>query len=150
MERSAERVQAAAGQTDDQAMFEALGEFLAWATALDDLLHSQNTSYLTQRNVDDGGKYLQGLRFARNQLLHGNLVVHVADQALVRTPRIFVSGRAQYVRPATQIVWRFMPVLPPPGQRQPANLAAYTSNLADVEVWKVVRGARSWFQLWCP
>jgi hypothetical protein len=71
-----DKVEAACGGRDGQAMFEALGECLTWICALDRSFELR-ADYRSRRNSDrhGEGQLLLGLRHARNTILHGDAVV---------------------------------------------------------------------------
>ena len=60
------------------AAFGPLGETLTWICAQDELLKREVPAYGSRRNSDSAGKSLQGLRFARNHVIHGVNVSTVA------------------------------------------------------------------------
>lgn len=94
VETSAERVQAATAGRDEQVTYEALGECLTWVCALDGFLSRvPNSGYKAKREVDPRGRVLLGLRYCRNQILHGQTVVDVATVDDAPTARVIVAGR---------------------------------------------------------
>ena len=84
---SVERLVSASGGRDEQVMFEALGESLMWLCLLDELLWSR-PNYASDRGNDLQGRLVPGLRHARNSLVHGVTVVHVADPTEVPMARL--------------------------------------------------------------
>ena len=94
VETSVGRVVMASGRHDEQAMFEALGECLSWVCALDELLERTHTDsdYKSRRNADSEGRFLLGLRHARNTIIHGDTVVDIADSEEVPTPRVVIAA----------------------------------------------------------
>lgn len=61
-------------------MYEALGECLYWLCALGETLkETRGGSYMRQRDTDGAGRCLPGLRYARNQDVHGVMVVDVPN-----------------------------------------------------------------------
>jgi hypothetical protein len=117
------RLSAAAGGDDEQKMFDALGECVGWVCALDALLEV-TPGYKSQRNNDSAGRLLRGLRYVRNQILHGDTVVDVTESAVVPTPRVIMTGagsHSQVILPPTRVIWTFkfaLPPLPPPVLRR--------------------------------
>ncbi|HEX4114817.1 MAG TPA: hypothetical protein VHY18_02970 [Solirubrobacteraceae bacterium] len=56
-------------------IFQPLGEALMWMVALEDLVMAHCGSYVQQRDADVDGAMLPGIRYARNAMVHGELVV---------------------------------------------------------------------------
>jgi hypothetical protein len=65
-------------------IFQPLGETLMWIVALEDLVISHCGGYVQQRDADADGTILPGIRYARNAMVHGELVVST----------VFASGGA--------------------------------------------------------
>jgi hypothetical protein len=62
-----------------------------WVCALDRLLE-RSTNYVSRRNDPQGrGQFLQGLRRARNAIIHGDVVIDVAESADI--PNSYTPGR---------------------------------------------------------
>jgi hypothetical protein len=55
-------------------VFPSLGETLVWLVAIDDLLSSADSKYRARRDADPDGAGLPGIRFARNAVVHGEMV----------------------------------------------------------------------------
>ncbi len=91
IEETLDRTLAAAASHDEQVMFEALGECLTWVCALDGFLESR-VDYKSRRNPDREGRFLRGLRYARDQVLHGDTVLDVAEPVDVPNPVIMRGG----------------------------------------------------------
>jgi hypothetical protein len=140
------RLSTAAGADDEQKMFDALGECVGWVSALDALLEG-TPGYMSQRNNDNEGRLLRGLRYVRNQILHGDTVVDVTESA-VPTPRVIIAGagsHSQIIQPPTRIIWTFKVALPPlPATRPSATLEPHYADIAGKEVPDVIRSAVSW------
>jgi hypothetical protein len=149
VETSVGRVVAASGSHDEQVMFEAVGECLTWLSALDELLKSR-TGYVTRRDGDSKGKSLPGLRYARNQIVHGVAVVDVADVETVPTPKVImasgagVGSHSRIITPPARIQWTFKHTLPPPGRPAPVLEAAYAAHIAGNEVVVPIHDAVDW------
>ena len=95
--------------------FGPLGEALFWLVALDDLLEDVGGElYRNERDADDAGRLMRGLRYARNQVAHGTLVatlvdvnpdnavldVMILDQARLDTPiRLIWLARREFPEP---------------------------------------------------
>jgi hypothetical protein len=148
VDASAQRVIAASKERDEQAIFEALGVCLMWMCALDDLLESQKSGrYKNVRDDDRQGRFVRGLRRARNAIVHGDVVVAVAESADIPNPStLIVSSGAgsRIVGPPTRVEWTFLQTLPPPGQPQPKLEAAYGKHIAGTEVTTPIISAVSW------
>jgi hypothetical protein len=144
VETSVERLAEASGGHDEQVMFETLGECLTWVCALDELLESHEllesrTGYKSRRNTDSDGGFLQGLRHARNAIVHGDAVVDVVDAETVPTPRVTMAsgaGAGSHSRTFTR-------TLPPPRNPAPVLEAAYAA-IADKEVLVPIQSAINW------
>jgi hypothetical protein len=54
--------------------FGPLGETLVWLVAIDDLLASCEGTYRARRDADPDGAALPGIRYARNAVVHGEMV----------------------------------------------------------------------------
>ena len=154
VETSVERLAEASGGHDEQVMFETLGECLTWVCALDELLESHEllesrTGYKSRRNTDSDGGFLQGLRHARNAIVHGDAVVDAVDAETVPTPRVTVASGAgtgshsRVITPPSRIQWTFTRTLPPPGNPAPVLEAAYAA-IADKEVLVPIHSAINW------
>jgi hypothetical protein len=139
---SRERIQLAIGGQDAQALFEALGECLAWLCALDDLLDGAPGYKGNHRRVT-----VDGLRYARNQLVHGEQVVDVTQQELTITPQVIVyPAAARIIRSTCLPLWTFRQTLPPPPPdwHQPRLVRAYTARVAGREVQLVLDDTIEW------
>jgi hypothetical protein len=154
VETSVERLAEASGGHDEQVMFETLGECLTWVCALDELLESHEllesrTGYKSRRNTDSDGGFLQGLRHARNAIVHGDAVVHVVDAETVPTPRVTMASVAgtgshsRVITPPSRIQWTFTGTLRPPGNPARVLEAAYAA-IADKEVLVPIQSAINW------
>ena len=86
------RTLAAAVSDVEQVMFEALSASLTWVCALDESFEENRNGYKSRRNTDGEGCYLRGLRYARNQVVHGHTVLDVAQSAVVPNPVVMRSG----------------------------------------------------------
>ena len=153
--RAITELAAATSSRDEQQMFEALGHCLTWVCAIDELNEDQGRGYKSRRNTDLKGKVLRGLRYARNQLVHGVNIVDLADPQDVSTARLVIAGAAsrggsQIIMPASRLVWTFKPTLPPPTKAQPDLQSAYASDVANAEVMEPVEAAMGWPEGFCP
>jgi hypothetical protein len=148
---------AASTMDDEQVTFEALGECLSWVCALDQLFEDGRTGYKGRRNTDSEGRFLPGLRYARNQVLHGDAVLDVAESTFVPNAVIMRGGpdahrMSRIVTQPTGVVWVFkstLPALPIPSPKLEAEYAThleaeYATHLAGQDVMTVVRGAVNW------
>jgi hypothetical protein len=104
VESSVGRVVAASVRYDEQVMLEALGECLTWVCALDQLLEDPATDYESRRNTDRDGRFLLGLRHARNTIVHGDDAVDIADAATAQTARVVFAGASSHSRVITPTV----------------------------------------------
>jgi hypothetical protein len=140
-----DKVLAASGGSDEQAMFEALGESLTWICALDRFFELR-AGYRSRRNSDrqGEGQLLLGLRHARNTILHGDAVVGVAESTDVPYPLITNHGgrHSRIVGPSTFIRWTFDQTF----HAQPAPLLepVYAGQIAGSEVSTTIGSAVSW------
>jgi hypothetical protein len=108
-------------------MFEALGESVMWLCLLDDLLRRSRPTYANDRDNDPQGGLLPGLRHARDSLVHGRTVVHVADPTALPKARVVQAvrrGGPQIIVPPTCVAWTFDPNLPRLAVRQQKNQRA--------------------------
>jgi hypothetical protein len=141
------RLSTAAGADDEQKMFDALGECVGWACALDALLEG-TPGYKGQRNNDNEGQLLRGLRYVRNQIVHGDTVVDVTESAVAPTPRVIIAGassHSQIILPPTRIIWTFKVALSPlPANSPSATLEPHYADIAGKEAIDVIRRAVSW------
>jgi hypothetical protein len=116
--------------------------------ALDDLLESQKGGrYKTPRDNDHEGRFVKGLRRARNAIVHGDVVVAVAESDDIPNPSTLIvsgGGGSRIVGPPTRVEWTFLQTLPPPGQPQPKLEAAYGKHVAGTEVTTPIVSAVSW------
>jgi hypothetical protein len=133
IDSSSTRLSTAAGGDDEQKMFDALGECVGWVCALDALLES-TSGYKSQRNSDTEGRLLRGLRYVRNQVLHGDTVVIAG-----------AGSHSQVILPPTRIIWTFKAALPPlPPGGPSSTLEPHYADIAGKEVADVIRAAVSW------
>ena len=65
-------------QADTTRFTIAVTESIVWAAAVDELLW-KHQPYLTYREVSQGGRHLEGLRWARNLGVHECIAAHGAD-----------------------------------------------------------------------
>jgi hypothetical protein len=152
IESSVEKLVSPSGDRDEQVMFQALGECLTWICAFEELLWPRS-NYANRRDNDAQGKLLPGLRYARNSLVHGDNVVHVADPTEVPMARVTMraGGRSQIFMPPTHVAWTFKPNLPPPPPRwQTKRYWTEKQAYEDIarlnpEAIAVIRGAVEWF-----
>ena len=146
LEAAAAKLVAASKERDDQAIFERLGECLTWMCALDELLEPR-TNYKSRRNSDAKGQALQGLRYARNTVLHGHAVLDVADAADVPNPSgLLVHNRPgpRIVGPPTVVEWTFQQTLPKPSKPAPKLEAAYITHVAGMAPTVPILGGVDW------
>ena len=154
VETSVGRLAEASGGHDEQVMFETLGECLTWVCALDELLESHEllesrAGYKSRRNTDSDGGFLQGLRHARNAIVHGDAVVDAVDADTDPTPRVTMASGAgtgshsRVITPPSRIQWTFTRTLPPPGNPARVLEAAYAA-IADKEVLVPIQSAINW------
>jgi hypothetical protein len=67
-------------------LFAPLGESLVWLVSLEDLLADADGSYWSRRAADPDGGMMGGVRYARNAVVHGELVLaatHVSPGAVL-------------------------------------------------------------------
>jgi hypothetical protein len=143
------RTLAAAVSDDEQVMFEALGESLTWVCALDESFEKNRNGYKSRRNTDGEGRDLRGLRYARNQVLHGHTVLDVAESAVVPNPVVMRGGAdahrvSRIITPPTRVVWTFKPTLLPLPRPEPKLEAEYAAYVGGQDVTTVIRGAVNW------
>ena len=143
-----DKVEAACGGRDEQAMFEALGECLTWICALDRSFELR-ADYRSRRNSDrhGEGQLLLGLRHARNTILHGDAVVGVAESTDVPYPQVTTNGGGRHSRivgPPTIVRWRFDQTFPTPTKPAPHLEPVYAGYIAGREVSTTIRSAVSW------
>jgi hypothetical protein len=145
------RTQTAAGSDDEQVMFEALGEFLTWVCALDDSFakNPNRNGYMSRRDADSEGRYLLGLRYARNRVIHGHAVLDVAQSAVQPNPVVMRGGAdahrvSRIITPPTRVVWTFKPTLLPLPRPEPKLEAEYAAYVGGQDVTTVIRGAVNW------
>ena len=147
-QRAVDKVEAACGGRDEQAMFEALGECLTWICALDRFFELR-ADYRSRRNSDrqGEGQLLLGLRHARNTILHGDAVVGVAESTDVPYPQVITNGRgrhSRYVGPPTMVRWTFDQMFLTPTKPAPHLEPVYAAHIAGSEVSTTIGSAISW------
>jgi hypothetical protein len=147
-QRAIDKVEAASGGRDEQAMFEALGECLTWICALDRFFEPR-ADYRSRRNSDrqGEGQLLLGLRHARNTILHGDAVVGVAESTDVPHPQVITNGRGRHSRivgPPTIVRWTFDQTFPTPTKPAPHLEPVYAAHIAGSEVSTTIGSAISW------
>jgi hypothetical protein len=142
-----DKVEAACGGRDEQAMFETLGECLTWLCALDRSFELR-ADYRSRRYSDRQGEVqlLLGLRHARNTILHGDAVVGVAESTDVPYPLITNHGgrHSRMVGPSTFIRWTFDQTFSTPTKPAPHLEPVYAGYIAGSEVSTTIRSAVSW------
>lgn len=136
-----------ANQTlDPSAVFGPLGECLFWLTALDSLLESVgNPAYGTARDQDVAGQAIPGLRWARNQIVHG---VQVSGLAMIdphnAVPGLAMPGMAMPGRGA-DLVWLAPNVISSQRQgKRRAEEVVYSQYLAGQSVRDTLVGAATY------
>jgi len=72
------RLESVPASIDDA--FGPLGETLMWLCAADEMFQRDVPSYAGNRDLDPIGRSLRGLRYARNQTVHGTTVTSVATR----------------------------------------------------------------------
>lgn len=120
-------------------IFAPLGEALMWLCSLDEMLEAAGgNGYVQARNADAEGCTIRGLRYARNQQVHGVVVATVFHGGAV--PGRMVPGQAAPGQPPT---YRWLPrqQLPPPGQPQGRLEPAYDQHVAGREVLITLQAA---------
>jgi len=116
------------------ALFAHIGETLTWLCALDELLSRVGGQpYEVARDADNDGRAMRGLRFARNQGIHGADVVALAQFHGGAVPGLMVPGNAAPGQ-APSYRWRPRAELPVPLEARPAQEAAYDAHLAGREL----------------
>lgn len=117
-------------------VFAPLGETLVWLVALDDLLAAADRSYRSQRDADPDGAALPGLRYARNAVVHGELVVattYAKPGAILGTAALgtFALGEG----PSTRWISRTsIPHAPKPSKHLPTHERSYDRHVAGRDV----------------
>ena len=91
-----------------------LGETLMWIVALEDLLKVASSEYALKRDADSDGAVLPGIRYARNAIVHGELVistVHTHGGAMLGAAMLgaFALGEAPSVRWSSRAAIGFKP-----------------------------------------
>lgn len=143
------RTLAAVVSDNEQVTFEALGECLTWVCALDESFEENRNGYKSRRNTDGEGRYLRGLRYARNQVLHGHTVLDVAESSVVSNPVVMRGGAGAHrvsriLMPPTRVVWTFKPTLPPLPRPEPKLESEYAAYVAGQDVTSVISGGVNW------
>lgn len=120
-------------------IFVPLGEALMWVCSLDEMLSSAGgIGYTQTRDADPDGCVIRGLRYARNQQVHGVVVATVFHGGAV--PGLMVPGRAAPGQPPTYR-WISRNQLPPPGKPQGQLEPAYDQHLDGREVLVTLNAA---------
>ncbi len=101
---------------DGESLLPALGETLMWIVALEDLLKSASHAYVKQRDAPDGA-VLPGIRYARNAIVHGELVVspvHAHGGAMLGAAVLgtFALGEGPSIRWSSRAEVGFTPARP--------------------------------------
>jgi len=109
--------------------FAPLGETLTWLCAADEMFERDEPSYAGNRELDSIGRTLRGLRYARNQTVHGTTVTSVATR--VQGASFPMSFPVSF---STRLIWTPQSDLPPVPQPRPAQEAAYANYLASRDV----------------
>jgi hypothetical protein len=123
------------------ALFAPLGESLTWLCALDGLLRDAGgAGYEQARDAHGDGRAIRGVRYVRNQAIHGVEVVAIVEFHGGAVPGLMVLGATALGQPPTYR-WRPRVELPPLSQPRPAQEAAYDAHLSGREIIAVLGSA---------
>lgn len=138
------RFQAAHADRNISAWYASLGETLWWIFAIDEhYRHANQAIYEELRNNDGNGRYISGLRLARNRVGH-RLALMLQDP----------SGRSVYSEAPSeegvfidQLMWRTLTDLPPgdPGKESSTQENSYRKYLEGNAVRYALRHANYFF-----
>jgi hypothetical protein len=124
-------------------LFAPIGEVLAWIVALDDTLEGADGTYRARRNGHADGRLIRGLRYARNQVIHGTVVAAYfhggAVPGLIVLPAVL--GQAPSYR------WRPSADLPVVTGTQIPLKNVYDAHIANVELMPVLNRAVGYLRL---
>lgn len=116
------------------ALFAPLGEALAWICALDELLgKTGKATYWAQRRHDGGGLLIKGLRYARNQAIHGAAVAVAHHGGAVLGMMVLGAPDAALGAPPSYR-WRPSAQLPVTDESQQEAKAVYDLRLSGREL----------------
>jgi hypothetical protein len=98
--------------------------------------------YKSDRNSDRQrqGQSVNGLRYARNAIVHGDVVVDVAESADIPNPSTLVVHNrlgARTLGPPTRVEWTFRQTLPPPDKPAP-KLGGWGLGLPRCAEWEII------------
>ncbi len=144
MDRLIEAASGATASTYAERVFAPVGELVMWLCAFDDLLDS--SVYRSARDADPAGCVLPGIRFARNYVIHGDVIVEVTERRPAGgTYGGSAYGSVAYGGGAEEYRWVLRSRLP---QLHPSPTleAAYDSLLAGQHVLPISRGALNYLR----
>ena len=124
-------------------LFAPMGEVLAWIVALDDTLEGADGTYRTRRNIHADGCLIRGLRYVRNQVIHGTVVVAYFHGGAVPGLMVLpaVPGQAPSYR------WRASAELPAVTGAQIPLRNIYDAHIANAEVMPILDRAVAYLRL---
>jgi hypothetical protein len=122
-------------------IFAPLGEALTWLCSLDDLLAAADPAYRARRDAHPDGRVVPGLRWARNQAVHGETVVEMHWLRPGSGGGIMAGGLSG-LGSVNSFTWGARAGIPPPGKPQPKNEATYDQYVAGHEFATVISPAR--------
>jgi hypothetical protein len=124
-------------------LFAPLGEVLAWIVALDDTLEGADGTYRARRKIHADVRLIRGLRYARNQVIHGTVVVAYFHGGAVPGLMVLpaVPGQAPSYR------WRASAELPAVTGAQIPLRNVYDSDIAKGELMPVLDRAVAYLRL---
>jgi hypothetical protein len=126
-----------------ESTFGPVGEALVWLVAVDDLLATADRGYRSRRDADPDGAALPGIRYARNAVVHGEMVVtttYVKPGAVLGAAALgtFALGEGPSIRWINRVSIAHTP-------RASRHLAAqeqsYDSHLAGREIREPLNSA---------
>jgi hypothetical protein len=124
-------------------LFAPVGEVLAWIVAFDDTLEGADGTYRARRNGHADGRVIPGLRYARNQVIHGTVVAAYFHGGAVPGLMVLpvVPGQAPSYR------WRASSELPVVTGTQITLRNVYDAHIANAEVGPVLDRAVAFLRL---
>lgn len=111
-------------------------ETLIWLVAIDDLLLGADRTYEQKRDADPDGEVLNGIRYARNAVVHGEYVIETAIAKPAAAWATAAYATATYAQ-SPSIRWLSRSAIgftPRPTTHLPEQESAYDTELAGNHV----------------
>ncbi|HLF42460.1 MAG TPA: hypothetical protein VJA46_02900 [Acidimicrobiia bacterium] len=135
------------GSYEPDNRFAPLAETLLWIDLINTAFYKVDGHvYVSQREVDDAGKTIEGLRYARNRLTHNPMIYGMHGMQYEEgdfDPRDFDHGDFRVGAPMWR--WRIVDDLPP-WDRDKTIESVYREHLEGKEVEAALNGAANFLR----